>query len=118
MIHRTGNRRLGQGVRAGVAALLLLAYCPQTDAQAPANPNPTPQAPGTDDTIEAGEAEAVVPARRLVKWNEYEGPFFTIRAGGGLLYEYAAYAQDENSKKQFTLAPTPKLRDARLLLKG
>src|SRR5262245_35528006 len=35
-----------------------------------------------DDTIEAGEAEAVEPRRKLVTWNEYEGPFFTIRMGG------------------------------------
>ena len=56
-----------------------------------------------DDTIEAGEADAVEPARRLVRWNEYEGPFFTIRFGGGLLYEYARYSQDKNSKAQIDL---------------
>jgi hypothetical protein len=33
---------------------------------------------GTDDTIEAGEADAEEPRRRLVNWNEYEGRFFTI----------------------------------------
>jgi phosphate-selective porin OprO/OprP len=76
------------------------------------------QPPTLDDTIEAGEAEVEVPARRLIRWNEYEGPFFTFRFGGGLLYEYAAYAQDENSKDQFGLTPATKVRDARLLLKG
>ena len=37
--------------------------------------------------LTAGEADAKDPARRLVNWNEYEGPFFTIRMGGGVLYE-------------------------------
>jgi len=71
-----------------------------------------------DDTIEAGEADAVEPARRLVRWNEYEGPFFTIRMGAGVLYEWADYAQDENSKTQIDLTSEAKVRDTRVLLKG
>ena len=71
-----------------------------------------------DDTIEAGEADAVEPARRLVRWNEYEGRFFTIRFGGGFLYEYAGYAQDENSKAQVDLIDEAKVRDTRVLFKG
>jgi phosphate-selective porin OprO/OprP len=80
----------------------------------------TPMAPAQaiDDTIEAGEAEAKEPARSLVKWNHYEGRFFTIRAGGGLLYDYAAYTQDDNSRQQFDLSPELKIRDVRVLLKG
>jgi phosphate-selective porin OprO/OprP len=77
-----------------------------------------PQAPAIDDTIEAGEANVEAPARRLIRWNEYEGPLFTVRVGGGFLYEYAAFAQDKNSKEQFALEPKPKVRDARILLKG
>jgi phosphate-selective porin OprO and OprP len=77
------------------------------------------QVPGTiNDTLEAGDDEAGKPARKLVSWNEYEGKVFTFRFGGGFLYEYAAYAQDDASKEQFTLYPTPKLRDTRLLLSG
>ena len=71
-----------------------------------------------DDTIEAGEADTVEPVRKLVSWNEYEGRFFTIRVGGGLLYEYAGYSQDENSKAQIDLAREAKVRDTRVLLKG
>jgi|RhiMethySRZTD1v2_1073278.scaffolds.fasta_scaffold00032_38 phosphate-selective porin OprO and OprP len=77
-----------------------------------------PIAAQLDDTIEAGEADAEAPARRLITWNEYEGPLFTIRVGGGVLYEYAAYAQDENSKTQVDLAPEAKVRDTRVLFKG
>jgi phosphate-selective porin OprO and OprP len=71
-----------------------------------------------DDTIEAGEADAVVPVRKLVSWNEFDGRFFSIRVGGGLLYEYAAFSQDENSTAQIDLTPEAKVRDTRLLLKG
>src|SRR4029079_8878158 len=74
--------------------------------------------PPIDDTIEAGEADAVEPARRLVRWNEYEGAFFTIRFGGGFLYEYAGYAQDENRQAQSDLPPEAKVRDTRVLFKG
>ena len=48
--------------------------------------------------MEAGEAEVEAPARKLVKWNEYEGRLFTIRVGALAMYEYADYAQDDNSK--------------------
>lgn len=68
-----------------------------------------------ENTIEAGESE---PRRKLVRWNEFEGPFFTLKAGVGFLYEGAAYIQDEESKQQFDLEPAGKVRDFRFLLKG
>ena len=71
-----------------------------------------------DNTIEAGEADDEVPVRRLVKWNEYQGQFFTFRMGGGLLLDYAGYAQDAASQEQFDLTPEFKVRDGRLLFKG
>jgi phosphate-selective porin OprO and OprP len=71
-----------------------------------------------DKTMEAGEATVAEPKRKMVRWNEYEGKFFTIRAGAGFLYEVAAYAQDEQSKQQFELEPESKVRDFRFLLKG
>jgi phosphate-selective porin OprO/OprP len=78
----------------------------------------TPSTQAIDDTIEAGEAEAKEPARSLVEWNHYDGPFFSIRVGGGLLYDYAAYKQDDNARQQFELTPALKIRDARVLLRG
>jgi len=104
-----------------VAAVLL---CLRAASIAQAQPGAQTSTPETvssspdDDTIEAGESEAEAPRRRLVRWNEYEGPFFTLRAGGGVLYDFAAYAQDESSKQQFQLAPQFKLRDARVLFRG
>jgi phosphate-selective porin OprO/OprP len=71
-----------------------------------------------DETIEAGEAEAEEPARRLLSWNEFDGKFFSIRMGGGLLVDYGAYSQDETSKAQIELGPDLKVRDARFSLKG
>lgn len=80
---------------------------------------PSPEPAGTDDTIEAGEANAETPRRQLIRWNEYEGPFFTIRVGGGVLFDYGAFAQDESSAEQFPdLSSDVKLRDGRVLLKG
>ena len=48
----------------------------------------------------------------------YEGPYFTIRVGGGLLYEGAWYSQDEESREQFDLTAEGKVRDARFVIKG
>jgi phosphate-selective porin OprO/OprP len=53
-----------------------------------------------------------------VHWNEYQGPHFTIRAGAGFLVDYAAFAQDANSKEQFALSPGGKLRDFRFIMGG
>jgi phosphate-selective porin OprO/OprP len=75
-------------------------------------------AAATDTRAEAAEADGDEPRRQLVKWNEYEGPYFTARLGGGFLYDYAAYAQDADSKQQLSLSPASGVRDFRLLLKG
>jgi phosphate-selective porin OprO/OprP len=53
-----------------------------------------------------------------VRWNEYDGPFTTLRFGAGLLYEVATFAQDEGSEQQFDLETEDKVRDFRLLFKG
>ena len=70
-----------------------------------------------DNTMEAGESDEEH-KRQLVSWNEYRGPYFTVRVGGGFLVEYDAYAQDEASKEHFSLEPTEKIRDVRLLVNG
>jgi phosphate-selective porin OprO/OprP len=75
------------------------------------------QAP-IDETIDASQSENPGPRRQLVSWNEYDGPLFSIRVGGGFLYDYAAYVQDENSKEQIDLSPDGKLRDFRVLFRG
>ena len=75
----------------GLFALLMLADGRHAArAQEPSQP--------LDDTMEAGEAEAREPARSLVKWNHYEGRIFSIRMGGGVLFDYAGYSQDAGSR--------------------
>jgi phosphate-selective porin OprO/OprP len=103
---------------AGIVVILIISGGTAARAQqGGATVNGSQPAP-IDDTIEAGEAEAKDPVRRLVSWNEYEGRLFTIRLAGGLLYEYAGYSQDENSKSQVDFTPESKVRDTRVLLKG
>jgi phosphate-selective porin OprO/OprP len=70
-------------------------------------------------TIEAGESEAELPARRLVKWNEYQGPISSLSVGAGFLYDFALTAQNNSSIQQVGNLPLEdKLRDFRFLLKG
>jgi phosphate-selective porin OprO/OprP len=71
-----------------------------------------------EDRQEAGESSAAPPARRLVKWNEYEGPFFTLRASAGVILDAGTFAQDEASREQFDLEPDWQVRDFRVLLNG
>jgi len=82
----------------------------QTQVSTPASLDNTPP--------EAGDEELGVPARKLITFNEFNGDRATLRFGAGFLYEYAAYSQDEQSKEQFALFPMPKVRDARILIKG
>lgn len=56
---------------------------------------------------------------KYARWNEFDGPLTTLRIGGGMLYDFTAYAQDENSKKQVDkLEPEIRLRDLRVTLSG
>jgi len=105
-------------VLAIVGVLQLVAAVAASAQGAGSTPASTPQDTAIDDTIDAGESEGEAPRRRLVKWNEYEGPWFTIRLGGGYLFEYGAFAQDDESAQQFTLDDGWKVRDARVLFNG
>lgn len=78
----------------------------------------TATTPALDEQIDAAGADGDTARRQLIAWNHYEGPYVTARVGGGFLWDYTAYAQDENSKQQMTLSPTDGVRDFRLLLKG
>jgi phosphate-selective porin OprO/OprP len=77
-----------------------------------------PPPPSVEDRQEAGEASAAPPARRLVEWNEYEGPLFTLRVSAGVLLDAGTFAQDDASREQFDLEPDWQVRDFRVLLSG
>jgi phosphate-selective porin OprO and OprP len=74
--------------------------------------------PILDDQIDAAEGEGDFPVKKVNGWNEFEWDALTLRIGGGFLYDYAAYAQDGDSKEQMTLSPAGGVRDFRLLMKG
>ena len=77
-----------------------------------------PPPPTVEDTQEAGESSAEPPARRLVKWNEYEGPLFTLPASAGVILDAGTFAQDDASREQFELEPDGQVRDFRVMLNG
>lgn len=104
---RSSSRR--PEIRLCVVLLACLLVSPRLAAQ-------QPQAPAVEDTQVAGESSADPPARRLVKWNEFEGPFFTLRASAGVILDAGAYAQDDASREQFELEPDWQVRDFRVLL--
>lgn len=57
------------------------------------------------------------------RWRLFPGKFSSLKLGGGFLYEFAGYAQDENSKRQMDslgtpLTPTFKVRDFRIVASG
>ena len=116
--------RRGDSVKRMIAVGSLLALALLAGAPRPRlsnrRPSPAPsQAPHIDDTMEAGEGEAEAPRRRMVSFNEYDGPIGTIRVGFGFLSDYVAYGQDANSKEQFPdLSPQWKMRDSRILFHG
>ena len=88
----------------------------------PTTPEPAqssqPSSPTTTQTLEAGETDAFVPARKVITWNEWEGKNFSIRVGGGFLVDYASFAQDDTSKQQIAVQSRYQFRDGCFLLKG
>ncbi len=70
------------------------------------------------DTTSSSDPEDEQPKRRLVKWNQYDGPVTTARFGFGFLTDYATYKQDDQSEQQFDMERGIAVRDFRLLLNG
>lgn len=98
-----------------IAAIIpvVLAFCCVTPQSIEAQTTAT-----IDTTAEAGDADAVEPKRKLVSWNEYDGPVTTLRIGAGFLVDTASYIQDEESEQQVSPHTDVGLRDFRLLFKG
>jgi phosphate-selective porin OprO/OprP len=104
---------------------------PEVDAGTSFAPNevgPKPEAQGNvsdgeaespdDDTMNASEADDGVPKKARSTWNAFEWKLLTLRLGGGLLYDFAAYDQDPVSQTQLELRRAAALRDFRFVLKG
>jgi len=110
--------------RAAAGSLLIVIFCCWSRTAWGQQPSGGQQPAGSkpesldNQPPEAGDEELGVPARKLISFNEFNGDTVTFRVGGGFLYEFAAYSQDEQSKEQFALFPMWKVRDARIVLKG
>jgi phosphate-selective porin OprO/OprP len=88
---------------------------PTQTIPAPAARQQITSVPNLENTIKAAEP---LPRRNFLRWNEYQGPHFTIRAGFGFLTDFAAFAQDKESKEQIAIRPDVKLRDFRFMMGG
>jgi phosphate-selective porin OprO/OprP len=67
------------------------------------------------ETMKIGKVDTVL---TLGNWYEFDGPLSTLKLGGGFLYEYAGYIQDDVSKEQIDMEPAFKLRDFRVTMSG
>lgn len=100
--------------------LLILIYNNQSFSQL--KPGVIPD--GTQgETMKISEADTVTEQVTLGNWNQFDGPSSTLKIGGGFLYEFAGYAQDEAGKQQMDsagndLKPAFKLRDFRITMSG
>lgn len=107
-----------------VLALALFAVLAPALARAQETPPPEePQQEESmfDDSIEAAEDEMprVERKRKLVRWNEYEGPWATLKFGLAGMVEGAAFSQDDDNREQLgDLETAFKVRDFRLLFSG
>ncbi len=102
-------------IRSSATALCMMLFWAGLRAQETSD---TTRAASLDTSIVAGESGSETPARRLVKWNEYEGPLFTLRVGAAMLYDIGTFAQDDASRNQVHLEPGGQIRDSRFLLSG
>ena len=103
-----------------IAAMLLLA--PPSRGQQPSSSDPPaePQ-PMLDHSMEAAEGELpqIEKSRKLIHWNEYEGPYITLKFGVAGMLDYGVFSQDEDNELQVgTIDPGYKVRDFRLLFSG
>lgn len=67
------------------------------------------------ETMTIGKNDSILTS---TSWYEFDGQYSTLRIGGGLLYDYVTYLQDDASKEQVRLVPEIKLRDFRIFMSG
>ena len=95
------------------AIVLILAMAPASSRGQDAHG--VPPVASIDTTLEAGYE---LPRRRLVKWNEFDGPATTLRFGFGFGVDGATFAQDEESKQQLEMSRNFNVRDFRFVITG
>ena len=93
------------------------ASAPQSSPTPASKETPPDSSKTLEDTITASEDDEPL-SRKLIRWNEYQGPYFTLQFGAGVLFDYGAFSQDQDSKRQIAMYPGHKVRDFRLLFRG
>jgi phosphate-selective porin OprO/OprP len=79
---------------------------------------------GTEgEFLEVVEADSVPPRWRDKRWRLFPGRFSTLKLGGGFLYEFAGFTQDDASRIQadsagYVVESAFKVRDFRLVASG
>jgi phosphate-selective porin OprO/OprP len=107
--------RRGTAIGPLPVVVLLLATTGAASAQDQLASPPQPQDPTIQTNLDASEIDSNPPK---ASFNEYEWKRFSLRWGGGVLYDYATYEQDDASKSQMDIGPKADLRDFRVLFKG
>ena len=95
-------------------AILGLILC----APSPVRAQNVPQDPTITTTMEAAEADGDLPKESIVKnFNEYEWRGLSLRWGGGFLWDYSTYGQDEASSTVYGMnnPPNPAFASATVL---
>jgi phosphate-selective porin OprO/OprP len=77
----------------------------------------------TGEELEVLDSSKVETKWRDRRWRLFPGKYSTLKLGGGFLYEYAGYSQDENSRRQMDsisskLESTFAVRDFRIVAGG
>ena len=116
--HRKVSHASGSAAAFATSVLFALMLPAAAHSQSPAMAAATASDPSLDTTLDAAEADGDLPKRSFTSWNQYEGPYFSIRVGGGFLADTADYVQDSPSKRQFDLGDVDGLRDFRVIAKG
>jgi phosphate-selective porin OprO/OprP len=94
---RTGVLVHCRSLSLGVISLLAAGFCCAQEPKAD---------PPSVAGMVAGEADADIPERRRVRWNEFEGRFVTLRFGANFMYDFVSFSQDETSKQQIEVTPS------------
>lgn len=67
------------------------------------------------ETMTVGKSDSVLTSNN---WYEFDSRHSSLRIGGGVLYDWVTYIQDEESRKQISLFPKIQLRDFRIFMSG
>ncbi|HEX5000962.1 MAG TPA: porin [Bacteroidia bacterium] len=73
---------------------------------------------GTQGEVFREVNDSVMQPVPKMKGYEFDGPWSSLKFGGGFLYEYAGFSQDEASAQQVNMESNFKVRDFRFVMAG